>query len=125
MCDGVEVEVWMHGTQGCLVACVRTEPGTEKGVQMHLTQPDVAPDYRTHRTHRTQSPHYESQDATPPHLTQDGFLLMLISISDAKRLSQGDAFHHAFTVELGSADSNWLTGYTVTKGAPSSTTTKP
>ena len=52
------------------------EPGTEKGVQMHLTQPDVAPDYRTHRTHRTQSPHYESQDATPPHLTQDGFLLM-------------------------------------------------
>ena len=76
MCDGVEVEVWMHGTQDCLVTCVRTEPGTEKGVQTHRTQPDVVPDYRTHRTHRTQSPHYESQDATPLHLTQDGFLLM-------------------------------------------------
>jgi len=76
MSDGVEVEVWMHGTQGCLVACVRTEPGTEKGVQTHQTQPDVTSDYRTHRTRRTQSPHYESQNATPPHLTQDSFLLM-------------------------------------------------
>jgi len=39
MCDGVEVEVWMHGRQGCLVACVRTEPGTEKSVQTCQTQP--------------------------------------------------------------------------------------
>jgi len=59
--------------QGCLVACVRMEHGTEKGVQTHQTQPDVEPDYRTHRT---QSPHYESQDETLLHLTQDGFLLM-------------------------------------------------
>jgi len=76
MCDGVEVEVWMHGRQGCLVACVRTEPGTEKGVQTGQTQPDVAPEYRTHRTHWTPCPHYESQDATPQYLTQDGFLLI-------------------------------------------------
>jgi len=33
-------------------------------------------EYRTHRTHWTPSPHYESQDATPEYLTQDGFLLM-------------------------------------------------
>jgi len=46
MCDGVEVEVWMHGRQSCLVACVRTEPATEKGVQTRQTQPDVAPEYR-------------------------------------------------------------------------------
>jgi len=76
MCDDVEVEVWMHGRQGCLVACVWAEPGTEKGVQTHQTQPDVAPEYRTHRMHRTQSPHYESQNATPLYLMQDGFLLM-------------------------------------------------
>jgi len=76
MCDGVEVEVWMHGRQGCLVACVQKEPGTEKGDQTRQTQPDVAPEYRTHRTHWTPSPHYESQDATPQYLTQDGLLLM-------------------------------------------------
>ena len=76
MCDGVEVEVWMHGRQGCLVACVRTEPSTEKGVRTRQTQLDVAPEYRTHTRHRTQSPHYESQDATRPYLIQDGFLLM-------------------------------------------------
>jgi len=73
MGDGVEVEVWMHGRQGCLVACVWTAPGTEKGVQMHQMQPDVAPEYRRHRT---QSPHYESQDGTSPYLMQDGFSLM-------------------------------------------------
>jgi len=76
MCDGVEVEVGMHGRQGCLVACVRTEPGTEKGVQTRQTQPDVAPEYRTHRTHWTPCSHYESQDPTLQYLTQDGFLLM-------------------------------------------------
>jgi len=76
MCDSVEVEVWMHGRQGCLVPCVWTEPGTEKRVQMHQTQPDVAPQYRMHRTHRTQSPHWQNQDATPAYLMQDGFLLM-------------------------------------------------
>jgi len=77
MCDGGEFEVWMHGRQVCLVACVRTEPSTEKGVQTCQTQADVAPEYRMHRTHRTQSPHYESQDATRLYLMQDGFLLML------------------------------------------------
>jgi len=41
MCDGVEVEVWMHERQGCLVACVQMEPATEKGVQTRQTQPDV------------------------------------------------------------------------------------
>jgi len=76
MCDGIEVEIWMHGRQDYLVACVRTEPGTETGVQTRQTQPDVVPEYRTHWTHWTQSPHYKSQDATPPSLTQDGFLLM-------------------------------------------------
>ena len=76
MCDGVEVEVWMHGRQGCLVACVQTEPGTETGVQTHQTQPDRVPEYRRNRTHRTKSPHLQSQDATPGYLTQDGFLLM-------------------------------------------------
>ena len=81
MDDGVEIEVWMHGRQGCLVACVWTELSTEKNVQMHQTQPDVAPEYSTHRTHRRQSPHLERQDATPQYLTQDGFLLMLPSNS--------------------------------------------
>jgi len=76
MCDGVEVEVWMHGRQGCLVGCVRTEPSTEKGVLTCQTQPDVAPEYRTHWTHRRQCPHYESQDATLPYLMQNGFLLI-------------------------------------------------
>ena len=66
----------MHERQGCLVACVRTEPSTEKVVQTHQTEPDVALEYRTHRMHRTQSPHYQSQEATPPYLNQDGFLLM-------------------------------------------------
>ena len=63
MCEGIEVEVWIDGMQGCLVACVRTEPSTEKGVQTHQTQPHVEPNYRMNRTHRTQSLHYESQDA--------------------------------------------------------------
>jgi len=76
MFNGVEVEVSMHGRQGCLVACVRTEPSTENGVWRRLTQPDVAPEYRTHRTHRTQSPHYKTQDATRLYLMQDDFLLM-------------------------------------------------
>ena len=76
MCDGVEVEVWMHERHGCLVACVQTEPGTEKGVQTRQTQPDVVCEYRTYRKHWMPSPHYESQDATPEYLTQDGFLLM-------------------------------------------------
>jgi len=76
MWDGVEVEVWMHGRQGCLVACVRTEPSTEKGVRTCQTEPDVAPEYKAHSTHRTQSPHYQSQDATRLYLMQDGFLLM-------------------------------------------------
>jgi len=76
MFDGGEVEVRMHGRQGCLVACVRTELGTEKGVLTCQTQPDVVPEYRTHWTHRTQCSYYESQDATLPYLTQDGFLLM-------------------------------------------------
>jgi len=52
-------------------------------------------------------------------------IVVLISISDAKKLSQGDELPHAFTVQLDSADSNWLTGYTLTKRAPPSTTTKP
>jgi len=63
--------------QGCLVACDRMEPGPEKGVQMRQTQPDRELEYRTHRTDRTQSPHYERQDATLPYQTQDGFLLMM------------------------------------------------
>jgi len=46
-----------------------------RAVQMHKTQPDVAPDYRMHRKHTMQSPYYESQDATLPHLMQDGVLL--------------------------------------------------
>jgi len=82
MCDGVEVEVWMHGRQGCLAACVRTEPSTEKGVWRHQKQPDLAPEYRmhkSHRTHRTLSPYCESQDATRPSLMQDGLLLMHIA----------------------------------------------
>jgi len=94
MGDGVEVEVWKHGRQGCLVACVRTEPSTEKGVQTRQTQPDVPPEYRTHRM---QSPHYQSQDETPPNLTQDGFLLMYDNIAsvgsqeeDVHNLSLGD-----------------------------------
>jgi len=79
MCDGVEVEVWMHGRQGCLVECVWKESGTENGVEKRQTQSDsdVPPEYRMHMTHRMPSPHHPSQDATPPTLTQDGFLLML------------------------------------------------
>jgi len=68
----------MHGRQGCLVACVRTEPGIEKGVQTRQTQLDVTPQYGMHWMHRTQSSDYQSQDATLPYLTQDGFLLMLV-----------------------------------------------
>ena len=67
----------MHGRQGCLVAYVRTEHSIEKGFLTHETQPNVNSDYRTHRTHRWQSPDYEGQDATPWYPTQDGFLLML------------------------------------------------
>jgi len=85
MCDGVEVEVCMHGRQGCLVACVQTEHGSEKGVQTHQTQPDMAPEDRTHRTHRTQSPHFQSEDATPRYLMQDGFLLMPVKHCDLWR----------------------------------------
>jgi len=53
----------MHARQGCLVGCVRTEPSVGKGRRTHLTQQDVAYRYRTHRTHRTQGPGWESQDA--------------------------------------------------------------
>jgi len=88
MCDSVEVEVWMHGRQGCLVACVRTEPSTEKGVLMRQTQPDVVPKYRTHRTQRTQGSHYESQDATPLYLMQDGILLMLLGFPIVNLMSK-------------------------------------
>jgi len=77
MGDGVEVEVWMDWRQGCLVACVRMELITEKGVQTHETQPDVVPEYRVYRTHRTQSPHLERQEAIQPYLTQYGFLRIL------------------------------------------------
>jgi len=66
----------MHGRQDLLVACVRMESDTEKGVQMHQTPPDVAPEYVTYRTHRTKSLCYESQDLTPPYLMQDCFLLL-------------------------------------------------
>jgi len=62
------------------------EPGIEKGIQIHQTQPDVAPEYRRHRrhrTHRTQSSHSESQDTTPLYLMQDGFLPMY----DVRRMS--------------------------------------
>jgi len=76
MCDDVEVEVWMHGRQGCLVACVRTEPGAEKVVLSRQMQPDVAPEHWTQRTHKTHSPHYETHDTTPLYLTQDAILLM-------------------------------------------------
>jgi len=85
MDDGVEVQVWMHGRQGCLVACVWTEVHTEKGVQTEKMQPDMAPGYRTHRTHRTQSQDLERLDATQLYLMQDGFLLMLINISRTLR----------------------------------------
>ena len=98
MCDGVEVKVWIDGRQGCLVACVRTEPSTEKGVWTRQTQPDVAPEYRAHKTHRTQSPHYESQDATRPYPMQDGFLLMPL----AERIPT----HPALTLS-----DHWLKGY--------------
>jgi len=73
MCDSVEVQAWIHERQGCLGACVQTEPSTEKVFQKHQMQPDVVVESRTHRT---QSPHYESQDATQAYLTQDGFFLM-------------------------------------------------
>jgi len=63
----------MHGRQGCLVACVWTAPSVGKGFQMHQTQPDVAHKYRTHRT---QSPGQESQDATLLYQMQATFLLM-------------------------------------------------
>jgi len=82
MCDGVEVQVRMHGRQGCLVGCVRTEPSGGKGLRTHLTQQDMAYEYRTHRTHRThrtQGPGGESQDATLLYLTQATFLLMDLS----------------------------------------------
>ena len=59
-----------------MVGCVQTEPSAGKGLRMHLTQQDVAYWYRTHRTHRTQGPGWESQDATLLHLTQATFLLM-------------------------------------------------
>jgi len=79
----------MHGRQGCLVACVRTEPSVGKGFQTHQTQPDVAHRYRTHRT---QSPGQESQDATLLYLMQATFLLMdpyilcVLTASDAPLL---------------------------------------
>jgi len=60
MYDGVEVKVWMHGRQGCLVACVWMERGTETGVQICQRQSDVLPEYRTQKKHRTRSPHYGS-----------------------------------------------------------------
>ena len=63
----------MHGRQGCFVGCVRTEPSVGKGLRTHLTQQDVV--YR-YRTHRTQGPGRESQDATLLDLTQATFLLM-------------------------------------------------
>ena len=78
MCEGGEVEVWMQGTQGCLVACVWTEPGTEKGVLTCKRQPDVALEYRTHWMHWAQCAHYESQDAILRYQTQDGLLLMYL-----------------------------------------------
>jgi len=78
MCYGVEVEVRMHERQGCLVACVRTEPSVGNALQTHQTQPDVTHGYRTHTTHTTQSPGQENQDATLLYLTQATFLLMLL-----------------------------------------------
>jgi len=79
----------MHGRQGCLVACVQTEPRVGKGFQTHQRQPDVAHRYRTRRTHRMQSPGQESQDATLLYLMQATFLLIipiktsLTSVSDS------------------------------------------
>jgi len=59
-----------------LVECVQTEPSVGKGLWTHMTQQDVAYRYKTHRTHRMQSPGWESQDATLLDLTQATFLLM-------------------------------------------------
>jgi len=66
----------MHGRQGCLVGCVRTQPSVGKGLWTHLMQQDVGYGYRTHRTQRTQGPGGERQDATLLYLTQATFLLM-------------------------------------------------
>jgi len=68
----------MHGRQGCLIGCVRTEPSVGKGLRTHLTQQDVAYRYRTYWTHRTQGPGWESQDATLLDLTQATCLLMRV-----------------------------------------------
>ena len=66
----------MQGRQGWFIVYVRTEPCTEKGVQTHQRQPDVVSEYRAQRTHWTQSPEYQLQDAPPLYLTQDSFLLI-------------------------------------------------
>jgi len=71
----------MHGRQGYVVGYVWTEPSGSKGLRTHLTQQDIAYGYRTHRTHRTQGPGGESQDATLLCLTQATFLLMDSMIS--------------------------------------------
>jgi len=71
-----------------LVGCVQTEPSAGKGLRTHLTQQDVAYLYRTHSTHRTQGPGWESQDATLLDLTQATFLLMMdISVASKLRKS--------------------------------------
>jgi len=59
----------MHGRQSSLVAGVQTEPSVDRGLWTHQIQPDVAPQYKTHRMHRTQYPGRESQDTTPLYLT--------------------------------------------------------
>jgi len=52
------------------------EPSVGKGLRTQLTQQDVVYRYRTHSTHRTQGPGWESQDPTLLDLKQATLLLM-------------------------------------------------
>jgi len=65
----------MHRRQGCLVACIRMESSVHKGLWMDQTEPNVVPNYWTHRA---QSPDYQCQDAILMYLTQATFLLMYL-----------------------------------------------
>jgi len=99
----------MHGRQGCLVACVSMEPSIEQGLETHQTQPDVALKYRTHRTHRTLSPEYESQDIMPLHLRQDSLLLMKKEVRLGKTYLTGEDAHQSPVETVGDLPEHFVT----------------
>lgn len=65
--------------------------------------------YRTHRTHRTLSPEYESQDIMPLHLREDSVLLMKKEVRLVKTYFTGQDAHQSPVETVGDLPEHFVT----------------